>query len=222
MARRVFITGGSRGIGRAVAQRFAEAHFDVVAPGRDELDLASTDSVRAFIQRQGRLEADVLINNAGENKINLLRDMPLEDWNRILTVNLTSAFLLTQAVAPFMVRQRWGRIVNISSIYALLGRPGRAVYSASKSGLNGLTRAAAVEYGPDNVLVNAVCPGFVETALTRKNNSPEQIQAFENQTALRRMAQTGEIAEFIFFLGSDANTYITGQTIPIDGGFSCQ
>lgn len=222
MKRRVLITGAARGIGKSIAEQFSNAGFELVTPTRQELDLASTDSVQAYLRKNASLEIDVLVNNAGENKINSLQDMPLEDWQRILTVNLTSVFLLTQGFAPGMMKRRWGRIVNVSTIYSHLARPGRAAYSASKSGLNGLTRTAALEYGEQGVLVNAVCPGFVETELTRKNNSEEKIRELASQTALKRMAQPDEIARFTYFLGSELNTYITGQTLTIDGGFSIQ
>ena len=115
-----------------------------------------------------------------------------------------------------------GATVNVSSCYSVVGRPGRAAYSASKAGLNGLTRVAALEYGERGVLVNSICPGFVATELTSRNNSPEQIEALRLQVPLRRLAQPPEIAEAVFFLGSRANAYINGQTIVVDGGFTVQ
>jgi 3-oxoacyl-[acyl-carrier protein] reductase len=222
MRKTVFITGASRGIGKAIGERFEREGYLIVAPGRAELDLSSVDSVKAYLSRNSGLQADVLINNAGENKVNSIDRISLDDWQRILTTNLTSAFLLTQAAAPHMVARKWGRVINISSIFSLLGRPGRAAYSASKSGLNGLTRAAALEYGPSNILVNAVCPGYVETDMTRQNNSAETLRALSAQTALGRLAAPEEIASLVFHLGSEQNTYLTGQTVVIDGGFSCQ
>lgn len=215
------MTGASRGIGAAIAARLRAAGIEVAAPSRAQLDLSQEDSVRRFIGARP-LELDILVNCAGENKVNAIRDIVLADWQRILATNLTSALLLTQAAAPRMAARKWGRIVNVSSCYSFLSRAGRAAYGASKAGLNALTRTAALEFGPDNVLVNAVCPGFVETEMTRRNNSDEQIAALAAQTALGRLASPEEIAELVAFLVSEKNTYITGQALVIDGGFTCQ
>lgn len=221
--RRALITGGARGIGAVIAAALREDGLEVLTPDRAALDLSSVDSVQRYVHTAGgALEVDVLVNNAGENKINLIGDLALSDWQRILTVNLTASFLLIQAAAPYMARRGWGRIVNLSSIYSLLSRPGRAAYSASKSGLNGLTRAVALEYGPRQVLCNAICPGFVETDMTRQNNTPEKLAELAGLTALGRLAQPREIAELCRFLCSERSSYITGQTLVIDGGFSCQ
>ncbi len=221
-AKRAFVTGGSRGIGLAVVRRFQQAGIQVIAPARQELDLASLESVRTYAQRLQKLDIDILVNNAAENIVNQIPDISLEDWQRMLTVNLTSALLLIQAVAPRMRKQQWGRIVNMSSCYSFLGREGRAAYSASKGGLDSLTRTAALEYGRDHILVNSVCPGFVLTELTRRNNTPAEMSELARRTALKRLAEPHEIAELSYFLCSEANTYITGQTVVIDGGFSCQ
>lgn len=121
-----------------------------------------------------------------------------------------------------MRQQGWGRIVNLSSCYATVTRPGRASYGAAKAGLNSLTRTACLEFAPGNVLVNAVCPGFVSTEMTHRNNSPRQIETMCGAIPLGRLASPEEIAAFVYFLGSEANTYITGQTLVIDGGFLCQ
>ena len=121
-----------------------------------------------------------------------------------------------------MVQQGWGRIVNLSSCYSLVSRIGRAAYSSTKSGLNALTRTAALEYAEYNILVNAVGPGFVETDLTHQNNTPEQIQAICQQIPVKRLGRPEEVAELVFYLGTDQNSYITGQLIIIDGGFLAQ
>jgi 3-oxoacyl-[acyl-carrier protein] reductase len=222
MSKRVFITGSSRGIGQAIARRYEQAGCKVIAPSRAELELSSVASIRAYLSQRGPLRVDVLINNAGENRINPLDTLSVDEWQRIQTVNLTAPLLLIQHVAPYMAQQHWGRIVNISTIYSLLSRPGRAPYSASKAGLNALTRTAALEYAGKNILVNALCPGFVETDLTRQNNTPAQMEALRAQVPLGRLATPDEIAELAFFLGSEQNTYITGQTIIADGGFTIQ
>lgn len=121
-----------------------------------------------------------------------------------------------------MAERGWGRIVNISSVYSLVSREKRSMYSTSKSALNGLTRALAVELGPRGVLANAICPGFVDTELTRQNNTPAEIAALCELVPLGRLAAVREIAEFAYYIGSEANTYITGQTLAIDGGFLCR
>lgn len=194
----------------------------MIAPTRRELDLSSHESVSAYASKLQELDIDILVNNAAENRVNWIADMALEDWQRILTTNLTSVFLLIQAVAPHMSRKKWGRIVNVSSCYSFLSREGRAAYSASKGGLDSLTRTAALEYGPDHTLVNSVCPGFVLTDLTRRNNTQAQISNLAHQTALQRLAEPREIAELIYFLCSEKNTYITGHAVVIDGGFCCR
>ncbi|MDX1947666.1 MAG: SDR family NAD(P)-dependent oxidoreductase [Pirellulaceae bacterium] len=219
--RTIFITGAARGIGSAIAARYQSLGHQVVAPSRGELDLGSVDSIRRYLADHADLEVEVLINNAGENRPELIDGMPWEEWQRILTVNLSSILLLMQGFSPGMRRRKWGRIVSISSIYSVVSREGRSAYSASKAGLNALTRTAALEWGADGVLVNCVLPGFVATELTRQNNSPEQIATLASLTALKRLAQPEEIAELVLFLGSETNTYITGQALPIDGGFLC-
>jgi 3-oxoacyl-[acyl-carrier protein] reductase len=216
--RRVFITGAGRGIGRAIQECYLRHGWEVIAPARQELDLSSPAAVTTFLERE-RLTVDVLINNAAENKIGPLDGLTPADWERSVAVNLTAPLLLMQNAARHMCAQGWGRIVNISSCFSLVSRAGRGPYSATKSGLNGLTRTAALEYAPHNVLVNAVCPGFVATDLTRQNNSPEQIAELCNRIPLGRLAEPAEIADYVYFLGSDQNTYITGQTAVIDGGF---
>jgi 3-oxoacyl-[acyl-carrier protein] reductase len=221
--KRVFITGASRGIGRAVAERYAAAGYAVVAPGRDELDLSRPEAVEAYAARCGGLiEADILVNNAGINNITPLAEMTLAGWRQMQDVNLTAPLLLTRYAAAAMARKGWGRIVNVSSCYSFITRRGRSAYSATKAALNSLTRSAAVEYGRDGILVNAVCPGFIGTNLTRKNNSPEEIAALCAQVPLGRLGTPEEIADLVFMLGSEKNSYITGQTLVIDGGFLAQ
>ena len=220
--RTALVTGASRGIGRCVADAFREHGYEVLAPSRSEVDLADPRAVKDFASSEVCANVDVLINNAGENKPLPLEKIEPEDLQRILTVNVSAAFLLARYLGPAMARRGWGRIVNVSSVYSMVSREKRSMYSTSKAALNGLTRAMAVELGPKNVLVNAVCPGFVDTDLTRQNNSSEEIDALCGLVPLRRLASVEEIAGFIYYLGSEMNTYITGQTLAIDGGFLCQ
>ncbi len=216
------VTGAGRGIGKAIADALTQAGYRVLKPSREEMDLSSLESVTAYTTLPSHTRVDILVNNAGENPICEIESLPYDIFERALRVNLSAPMLLMQAVLPHMRQQRWGRIVNISSCYGSVSRPGRGAYGAAKSGLNSLTRTAALEFARDNILVNAICPGFVETALTHKNNTPEQIGALCGQIPLGRLASPDEIATLVLFVASPHNTYITGQCINIDGGFLCQ
>jgi 3-oxoacyl-[acyl-carrier protein] reductase len=136
-------------------------------------------------------------------------------------VNLISPIRLIRGIAPMMVKKRYGRIVNISSVWSVVAKPGRVAYAASKAGLDAVTRSSAVELAKHNILVNSIAPGFVNTELTKKNNSEAQIEQIKKQIPLGRMAETAEIAEFAAYLASERNTFITGQTIVMDGGYTC-
>jgi 3-oxoacyl-[acyl-carrier protein] reductase len=140
----------------------------------------------------------------------------------MMQVNLTAPALLAQGLVGGMRARRWGRIVNVSSVFSQVTKEKRAAYSSSKAGLNGLTRTLAVELGPDNILVNSIAPGYVDTELTKRNNPPQDLAAIARTIPLRRLAQTDEIARCAAFLCSEDNTYLTGQTIVVDGGFTCQ
>jgi 3-oxoacyl-[acyl-carrier protein] reductase len=220
--RRALVTGGSRGIGSAIAERIASQGAEVLTPSRGELDLGVRESVSAFIDSPESREIDILVNNAGINFLNPLERVTDEDWETMLRVNLTAPMELIRGLSPGMVSRRWGRIVNISSIFSLVTKSARGAYSATKSGLNGLTRTVAVELAPHGILVNAVCPGYVETELTYQNNSPEQLAAIAKTIPAGRLAKPEEIARLVGFLCSEHNTYLTGQTVTIDGGFTCQ
>jgi len=220
--RTALVTGGARGIGRAIADRFRALGHVVLTPSRAEMDLADSRAVRDFAVSPACEHVDILVNNAGENVPAFLEDAEAQAWQRAVDVNVSGPFFLTRYLGTAMAARGWGRIVNVSSVYSLASRPKRVMYTTTKSAINGLTRAAAVELGPRGVLVNAVCPGFVDTDLTRANNSPEEIVKLCGQVPLGRLADPKEIAAFVAYLGSDENTYITGQVIPIDGGFLCQ
>lgn len=218
--KRALVTGASRGLGRRIAELFAKEGFDIIAPNRSELELSDAVSVERYAARLP--DIDILVNNAGENRPLPLDDITLSDLQRILTVNVTAPFLLARYAGPAMGRLSGGKIVNISSIYGLISRAHRSMYSASKAALDGMTRALAVELGPKKVLVNSVCPGFIDTDLTRQNNTEEELRLLCDSVPLRRLAIVEEIANLVYFLCSEKNTYITGQSVIIDGGFSCQ
>jgi NAD(P)-dependent dehydrogenase (short-subunit alcohol dehydrogenase family) len=219
--RSVFLTGGARGIGAAIARELGAKGWSICAPTRGELDLSDASSVENYLRNHAPEGVDILVNNAGINVLNPLAQIPLSDWERMQQTNLTAALQLIQFFAPRMAARGWGRILNISTIFSLVTKEKRAAYSMTKAALNALTRSAAVEFGPMGVLVNSLAPGYVDTQLTRQNNSPEAIQAIEAGIPLRRMAQPAELAKAAAFLVSEENTYLTGQTITVDGGFTC-
>ncbi|MCE0524055.1 MAG: SDR family oxidoreductase [Methylacidiphilales bacterium] len=219
MKKTVLITGGARGIGAAIAAEFHRHGHEVFAPTRAELDLASAEALEDFIRRTADRPVDILINNAGINVLSLIESLDASVWRTMLQVNLTSPVRLTQAFLPGMKARGWGRVLCVSSILGLVAREKRAAYSMTKAALNAFVRSMAVEYGPDGILANSLCPGYVDSALTRQNNSPEEIAVISATIPLRRLAQPEEIARVAYFLGSDENTYISGQAIVADGGF---
>ncbi len=214
------ITGGSRGIGKAIVARYQKAGFKVIFPTRAELNLLDSDSVDDFIARNKEEKIDVIINNAGVNDINLIEDVTDDELDKMFATNLISPIRLLRGFVGQMKQRKYGRIVNIGSVWAVVSKPGRAIYSATKNGLHGITNTLALELAPHNILVNTVCPGFVLTELTLKNNPPPALKTLAEDIPAGRLAQPEEIAEIVYFLGSDNNTYVTGQKIIIDGGFS--
>jgi len=217
----VFLTGGSRGIGAAIRQEMVTAGYAVISPSRGELDLASRDSVEEYLRGHVDLAVDVLINNAGMNVPEKISKISWDTWSKTLQTNLASAVRLIQFLAPGMSSRGYGRILNTSSILGMVTKEGRAVYSMTKAALDALTRSAALEFGAGGVLVNSLAPGYVDTELTRKNNSPAALTSIIRTIPLGRMADPKELARVAGFLVSDQNTYLTGQTIVVDGGFTC-
>lgn len=218
--RKALITGGSRGIGTATAHLLRQRGYEVYTPTHSELDLTSKESIDAFCRANAEVTFDVLINNAGLNDINPVDQIVEEEMLAMMQVNLIAPLRLIRGIVPNMKRQKFGRIVNIGSIWGVAGKPGRVVYAATKHGVHGITQTLAVELAPYNILVNTVCPGFTLTELTRKNNTPEQIQSISDFIPLGRMAEPEEQAKAICFLVSDDNTYITGQQLAVDGGYT--
>jgi 3-oxoacyl-[acyl-carrier protein] reductase len=214
------VTGASRGIGFAIANRLERDGVRILTPTREALDLSNLDSVRNFISVNSETKVDILVNNAGENIVQPLAEIDFPTWDRIQTINLNSAFLLTQNFGKRMCDRGWGRILNVASLFSFLTKSGRASYTASKSALVGLTRTAAVEWSSSGVLVNSLSPGFVNTELTRKNNSPEKIAEISAQIPIGRLSEPSEIAEVAAFLVSQKNSYLTGQNIVVDGAYS--
>lgn len=220
--RRVFLTGGSRGIGLATLKLLKKEGYEIIAPQRSELDLASNDSIDEYIRKNKNQKFDIIINNAGINYPQWIEEITDDNLLDTIQVNLIAPIRLTRGLVSGMKKRNWGRVVNISSIFGVVARGKQVLYSSSKHGLNGMTKALALELAQYNILVNSVCPGFTRTDLMIKRNTLEKIAEFERDIPLGRLAKPEEIAELVAFLISDRNTYITGAIIVIDGGFTCK
>lgn len=214
------MTGGSRGIGAAVVADLRAEGWRVIAPARSELDLGDPDSVSSYLAGLSE-QVDGIVLNAGVNTPARLGELSDEAWSMILRVNTEAAFTILSALTPGMADRGFGRIVAISSAYSTRARDGRAAYSSSKAATDALIRGVTVEYADRGVLANSVAPGFVDTDLTRANNTEETISRLLERVPRGRLAHVSEIARAVTFLMSPDNDYITGQTLNVDGGFSC-
>lgn len=215
------VTGASRGIGAAIATKMRNEDILVLTPSRLQLDLSSNESIDTFLSSLD-VPVDILINNAGINTIAHTIEVSDQNIENTLQLNLVAPLRLIRGIIPQMIQRRFGRIVNVSSIWSVVSKPGRVTYAASKAGLNSLTQTLALELAPYNILVNAVAPGYTNTELTKMNNTADQIEEIKKLIPLGRLAEPEDIAEVVYFLCSQANRYITGQVVLADGGFSCQ
>ncbi len=231
----VFITGVSRGIGLELAKCFLNDGYFVIGTSRSEfnlssvlgsenclhlsLDVTNRDQISSCIKKlkEEDIVPNVLINNAGITKDQLFLRMKDEDWDDVIDSNLTSVFNMTKLFIKTMVKDRSGKIINISSVAGLMGNPGQVNYSASKAGLGGFTRALAKEVAARNITVNCIAPGFIETDMTNHFKEKE-LENILNQIPANKMGNPQNIADLALFLASDKGEYITGQTISVDGG----
>ena len=234
------ITGASRGIGRACALKLAESGARVALAARNrekleevaaalrgqgreafvvEMDLASADSIKDALSRTakdfGRI--DILVNNGAITRDGLAVRMKKDDWEAVIATNLSGAFFAIQQVLPAMMRERWGRIINVSSVVGKSGNPGQANYVASKAGLIGLTKSLAQEMASRNITINAVAPGFIDTDMTAAL-APEQREQIVSRIPLKRIGSADDVAAAVRFLASDDAGYITGHVLDVNGG----
>jgi NAD(P)-dependent dehydrogenase (short-subunit alcohol dehydrogenase family) len=230
--RHAVVTGGTRGIGQAIAERLAANGASVTITGTrpdgtapdgcayQAVDFTDCEATVRFAEEIGKQGPDILINNAGINKIAPFTEISLDDFERIQRVNVTAPLILCQAAVPAMKAAGWGRIVNICSVWGKISKAHRAPYSASKFALDGMTLALAAELTQYGVLANCVAPGFIDTKLTRDVLGPEGIAELTGQVPARRLGSVDEVATFVAWLAGPDNTYVSGQNIAIDGGFS--
>jgi 3-oxoacyl-[acyl-carrier protein] reductase len=234
------VTGASRGIGEAIAKRLAAEGAAVLAAARSAdalagvvsaisaaggkaqalpLDLADSASIEGAVKSAlaSHGEISVLVNNAGVTEDNLMLRMGREAWDRVLSTNLTGVFLLTQAVIKGMVRKRYGRIVNVTSVVGLMGNAGQANYAASKAGLIGLTKSIARELASRNITCNAVAPGFIATAMTDKM-TPDAREKLAGEIPLERLGTADDVAAAVAYLASEEAAYVTGTVLNVSGG----
>lgn len=231
------VTGGSRGIGKAIVEELCNNGYTVAftyknseseakslaestgalaikADSADEAEVVA--AVRQAYSHLGKI--DCLVNNAGISSFSLFTDITLDEWNRIFSVNVTGAFLYSREVSRYMISEKYGRIINISSIWGLVGSSCEVHYSASKAALIGLTKALAKELGPSGITVNAIAPGVIDTEMN-KALSDEDLKALEDETPLMRMGRAEEVAKCALYLAGDGADFITGEVINLSGGF---
>ena len=228
-SRRVLVTGASKGIGEAIAKAFADDGFNVLGTCRnkknsfskeskmlnfEELDLSSPSSLDKFKKIVEDFKPEILVNNAGITRDNLFLRMTDEEWSSVIDTNLNGVFKVTKFVAKYMLKSRWGRIINMSSVSGIMGNAGQTNYSASKAALEAFSKSLAKELGSRNITVNTIAPGYIQTDMTKDIDNTELIK----RIPLGRVGDVSEVASLVLFLASENANYITGQTLVVDGG----
>ena len=224
----VLITGCNRGIGKAILKTFDSKKYKLYGLGKSQnkflknyfsVDLSDRKKVELFAKKLNYLKIDVLINNAGINKIGKFHKIENNELRNIFEINFFSVHQICQGVIPNMIKKKWGRIVNISSIFGSVVKEKRSSYASSKFAINGLTKVLAAEYSKFNILSNAVAPGVIETESTRRILK-NKINIIKKDIPMKRLGNVNEIANIVYWLASDENTYLTGQQIIADGGYT--
>ena len=229
----IFISGASRGIGNSLAKYFAEKNYIVIGTSRSDfefdiksrslipikLDITCREDIKKCYEdlKDKNMLPNILINNAGITSDQIFLRMKDDEWDNVISTNLTGVFNLTKVFIKNMIKNRYGRIINISSISGLMGNPGQVNYSSSKSALNGFTKSLAKEIGSRNITVNNVAPGFIDTDMTAFIDEEAKENIVET-IPLKRFGTVNDVSELVYFLSSDNASYITGQTISVDGG----
>ena len=227
--RKALVTGGTRGIGLSCVEILTKRGFDVYYTGRSKptdsfggflkADFSTREGISDFCSKISEIKIDILVNNAGVNNPKPLSDIDFPDIDWAFNINVIAPLNITKTVVPHMIDNNWGRVINIGSILGEISREFRSIYSITKSGLVGMTRAHSAEFAKFGVLVNCVAPGYLDTDLTRKNLGPLGMQEISKQIPVGHLGSPRDIAEIVSYLASESSSFITGQVFTVDGGY---